>query len=124
MSRQPTFREDNTADTRLNISSLIRFQLRLVASILLMSVRADCWPYHEIVDTGKSAPVYVPAVYEAAPALSLLPIEAAKDVGTVVTGPVTAITFIEGSSSGPVTILTSGSPDSTLQNTSSPMQGN
>lgn len=112
------------SDARLNKSRLIRFQLRFVASIFLTSVRASSWPYHEIVGVGQSAgPLLVAPVYGVAPAVSLLPAEPAKKAQTIVAGPVTK-TVVEGSSSGPVTIVspgtavTSSPPPTTLSNLS------
>ncbi|KOC70072.1 hypothetical protein WH47_08333, partial [Habropoda laboriosa] len=82
--------------------------LRFAASILLVSIGAtNGWPYHGIVGVGQS--VYVAPVYGvAAPAVSLLPTEPVKEVRTVVAGPVTGTTIVEGSSSGPVTIVSPG----------------
>lgn len=110
---------DNAAcDTRLNKSRLIRFQLQLAASILLTSVYASGWPYHEIVGAGQSAaPVFVAPVYGVAPAVSLLAAGPLKEAATVVAGPVTGTTIVEGSSSGPVSIVPPGSPAKTLHDT-------
>ncbi|CAK9830224.1 hypothetical protein ANTRET_LOCUS7426 [Anthophora retusa] len=85
----------------------MKLPLRFVASFLLVSVGVNSWPYHGIVGVGQS--VYVAPVYEVAPAVSLLPTEPVKEVqATVVAGPVTGTTIVEGSSSGPVTILSPG----------------
>ncbi|XP_043580332.1 endochitinase A1-like [Bombus pyrosoma] len=88
----------------------MKLLLRFVASIFLTSVRASSWPYHEIVGVGQSSgPLLVAPVYGVAPAVSLLPAEPAKKAQTIVAGPVTK-TVVEGSSSGPVTIVSPGTP--------------
>ncbi|CAL7934343.1 unnamed protein product [Xylocopa violacea] len=91
----------------------MKFPLWFAASILLTSVRASDWAYHEIVGAGQSpGPLLVAPVYRVAPAVSLLPTEPIKEVGTLVAGPVTR-TIVEGSSSGPVTIVSAGTPTTT-----------
>lgn len=103
-------RADNAfGSARLNKSRLIRFQFQLAASILLTSVCASGWPYHEIVGEQSVTPLFVAPVYGVAPAVSLLTTDVAKETATVVAGPVTGTTIVEGSSSGPVTILSPGS---------------
>ncbi|XP_076238907.1 uncharacterized protein LOC143182049 [Calliopsis andreniformis] len=112
-----------SSDARLNKSRLIRFQLQLTASILLTSVCASGWPYHEIVGVAQSAtPVFVAPVYGVAPAVSLLDPE--KEAETVVAGPVTGTTIVEGSSSGPVTIVSPGSVSETPVNPPPPTLSN
>lgn len=107
----------DASDTRLNKSRLIRFQLQLIASILLTSVCAAGWPYREVVGVEQSAtPVFVAPVYGLAPALSIL--EPAEEVATVVAGPVTGTTVVKGSSSGPVTYLSPEHANAVLQNDS------
>ncbi|CAK9820937.1 hypothetical protein ANTPLA_LOCUS10977 [Anthophora plagiata] len=89
------------------IRRAMKLPLRFVTSFLLISVGVNSWPYHGIVGVGQS--VYVAPVYEVAPAVRLLPTELVKEVqATVVAGPVTGTTIVEGSSSGPVTILSPG----------------
>ncbi|XP_043526612.1 platelet binding protein GspB-like isoform X2 [Frieseomelitta varia] len=79
--------------------------LRFAASILLMSVRAGSSPYREIVGVGQSAaPLLVAPVYKVPPAVSLLPAGSIDDAPTIVAGPVTK-TIVQGSSSGPVTVV-------------------
>nr|XP_034174047.1 cell wall protein PRY3-like isoform X1 [Osmia lignaria] len=95
----------------------MRLLLRLATSILLTSVHADVSPYHEIVGVGQSAPpFFVAPLYGVAPAVTLLAPEPIKETETIVAGPVTTTT-VEGSSSGPVTILSPGSSSKILQNT-------
>ncbi|XP_015436910.1 PREDICTED: flocculation protein FLO11-like [Dufourea novaeangliae] len=89
---------------------------QLVASILLTSVCAAGWPYREIVGVEQSAsPLFVAPVYGVAPAVSLL--DPAKEaVATIVAGPVTGTTIVEGSSSGPVTVVSPGDAITGLDN--------
>lgn len=96
----------------------MKLLLRLAASILLASVCAASWPYREIVGVGQSeSPVFVAPVYGLAPAIS--PLAGDEEVATVVAGPVTGTTIVEGSSSGPVTVLSpadaAGIDDTTLK---------
>ncbi|XP_076672283.1 uncharacterized protein LOC143371214 [Andrena cerasifolii] len=96
----------------------MKLPLQLAASILLTSVYASGWPYHEIVGVGQSAaPVFVAPVYGVAPAVSLIAAGPLKEAATVVAGPVTGTTIVEGSSSGPVTVVSPGSPAKTLHDT-------
>ncbi|XP_078036138.1 uncharacterized protein LOC144469574 [Augochlora pura] len=82
----------------------MKLLLQLVASILLTSVCAAGWPYREIVNIEQSAlPVFVAPVYNVAPAVSSS--DSNEELATVVAGPITGTTFVEGSSSGPVTVL-------------------
>ncbi|XP_076287569.1 uncharacterized protein LOC143212544 [Lasioglossum baleicum] len=81
----------------------MKLLLRLVASILLTSVCTASYQYREIVGVGQSeSPVFVAPVYGLVPAISQLEDE---EVATIVAGPVTGTTIVEGSSSGPVTVL-------------------
>ncbi|XP_076656457.1 uncharacterized protein LOC143361082 [Halictus rubicundus] len=82
----------------------MKLLLQLAASILLTSVCAASWPYREIVGVGQSeSPVFVAPVYGVAPVIS--PLDNDQEVATIVAGPVTGTTIVEGSSSGPVTVL-------------------
>lgn len=87
---------------------------------ILLTVRASSWPYHGVVGGGEST-VLVGPVYGLSP-VSLLP--AKPEVETVIRGPVTGTTFVEGSSSGPVTIVSPGTPVISPQTTPSPAQSN
>nr|XP_033336117.1 calphotin-like [Megalopta genalis] len=82
----------------------MKLLLQLVTSILLTSVCVAGWPYREIVNIEQSAlPVFVAPVYDVAPAVSSP--DSDEELATVVAGPITGTTFVEGSSSGPVTVL-------------------
>ncbi|XP_053978586.1 platelet binding protein GspB-like [Hylaeus volcanicus] len=101
----------------------MKLLLQLAASILLTSVCASGWPYREIVGVGQSAaPLLVAPVYGLAPATRLLPPEAEKELATVVAGPVTGTTFVEGSSSGPVTIQLPGNAVNQVENVLPPIE--
>lgn len=89
---------------------------------ILLTVPADSWPYHATVG-GRESTVLVGPVYGLSP-VSLLPAKPEEVLGTVIRGPVTGTTLVEGSSSGPVTIVSPGTPANAPQTTPSPAQSN
>ncbi|XP_043801352.1 flocculation protein FLO11-like [Apis laboriosa] len=92
--------------------------LQLAISILL-TVPASSWPYRGTVGDREST-VLVGPVYGLSP-VSLLPAKP-ELLGTVIRGPATGTTFVEGSSSGPVTIVSPGTPANAPRTTPSPAQ--
>ncbi|KAG6802282.1 flocculation protein FLO11 [Apis mellifera caucasica] len=107
-------KEDSSKETAMKLPLL-----QLATSILL-TVPANSWPYHGTVGGGEST-VLVGPVYGLSP-VSLLPPKPDEVLGTVIRGPVTGTTFVEGSSSGPVTIVSPGTPTHAPQTTPSPTQ--
>lgn len=117
--RQPTFVETLVP---INLTPCPFFQLLQLATSILLTVPANSWPYHGTVGGGEST-VLVGPVYGLSP-VSLLPPKPDEVLGTVIRGPVTGTTFVEGSSSGPVTIVSPGTPTHAPQTTPSPTQSN
>lgn len=120
MLQQPTLKR--WLKTRPNKSRLVHFfQLLQLAISILLTVPASSWPYRGTVGDREST-VLVGPVYGLSP-VSLLPAKP-ELLGTVIRGPATGTTFVEGSSSGPVTIVSPGTPANALRTTPSPAQSN